>query len=151
MGRNPLFRIARSWNDLIKVFIVRGIVFIEEQDCVYREEIDEHEFGSIHILGEQENQPMAAARIRFLGNVAKLERIAIRKAYRGRNHGHDLVDYMLQVSREHGFRKFKMHAQVYLRDFYAKHGFEVSGDIFQEAGIDHYLMIKEDIVKEDAP
>jgi predicted GNAT family N-acyltransferase len=149
VAKSSLFRIASDWNDLIKVFIVRGIVFIEEQDCIYREEIDEHEFGSIHILGEQDGQPIAAARIRFLGDVAKLERIAVRKAYRGKNHGHDLVEYMLQVSREHGFRKFKMHAQVYLRDFYAQHGFAVSGDIFQEAGIDHYLMVKEDSVTED--
>jgi predicted GNAT family N-acyltransferase len=37
-----------------------------------------------------------------------------------------------------------MHAQTYLRHFYAQHGFQAQGEVFQEAGIDHYLMIKEE-------
>ena len=47
-----MFRIAESFDDLIKVFMVRGIVFVEEQQAPYREEVDEHEFGAIQILGE---------------------------------------------------------------------------------------------------
>ncbi len=50
---------------------------------------------------------------------------------------------MLSVAKERGFKKFKAHAQAYLKDFYQKHGFEVVGDIFKEAGIDHYLMIRD--------
>ncbi|HHT9128721.1 MAG TPA: GNAT family N-acetyltransferase [Candidatus Wujingus californicus] len=29
-------------------------------------------------------------------------------------------------------------------DFYKKHGFEIIGDMFKEAGIDHYPMIRND-------
>jgi predicted GNAT family N-acyltransferase len=95
----------------------------------------------VHILGEENDEPMAAGRIRFLGEHAKLERIVVRRAFRGKNYGHRLVDYMLNVARNNGFTKFKIHAQAHLKQFYEQHGFEVRGDIFKEADIDHYLMI----------
>jgi predicted GNAT family N-acyltransferase len=139
-----MFRIVTSLDDLIKVFIVRGIVFLEEQRVPYSIEMDEHEYSALHILGEIESEPIASGRLRFSGEWAKLERIAVRKQYRKKGFGHQLVEYMLQVARQRGFRKYKMHAQLQLRDYYAKHGFKVQGDKFKEANIDHYLMIRED-------
>jgi len=51
---------------------------------------------------------------------------------------------MLELARERGFHRFKMHAQAHLADFYGVHGFTTRGDIFQEANIDHYLMVYEE-------
>jgi len=139
-----MFKIVTTTDELIKAYMVRAIVFIEEQRVSYAEEVDEYEYSATHILGEMDGEPMAAGRIRFLGEWAKLERIAVRTGWRGRNLGHQLVDYMLTVARQKGFRKFKMHAQAHLEKFYAVHGFKRQGERFQEAGIDHYLMIRED-------
>ena len=75
---------------------------------------------------------------------AKLERVAVRELYRGKGLGHKLTEFMITVAKEQSFKKFKVHAQAYLKDFYQKHGFEVVGDMFKEAGIDHYLMIRND-------
>jgi len=139
-----MFRIAASPADRLKAHIVRGIVFVEGQHCPYDEEIDQHEDEALHILGELDGEPVAAARIRFLGDWAKLERIAVREAFRGRNIGSELVEYMLALAAERGYRKFKMHAQAYLSDYYTRFGFVRQGEMFQEAGIDHYLMVRED-------
>ncbi|MBN2356924.1 GNAT family N-acetyltransferase [candidate division KSB1 bacterium] len=139
-----MFKIVTTLDDLIKAFMVRAIVFVEEQNVAYIEEVDEFEYSALHILGEIDGEPAACGRIRFLGEYAKLERIAVRKRFRGRQIGHQLVDYMLEVARAKGFRKFKMHAQAYLIDFYGMHGFVRQGELFQEANIDHYLMTKED-------
>jgi len=139
-----MFKVVTNLEDLINVFIVRGIVFIEEQGVPYTIERDEYDLLAIHILGEMDGEPFAAGRIRAVGEYAKLERVAIRKSYRGRNLGHELTDFMLSVAKEQGFKKFKVHAQSYLTDFYRKHGFEIVGDMFKEAGIDHYLMIRND-------
>lgn len=141
---HAVFRICTTLDDLAKAFMVRAIVFMEEQQVAYAEEVDELEHSALHFLGEMEGEPMAAARMRFLGAYAKLERIAVRKAWRGQGLGHALVDYMLDVARERGFRKFKMHAQAHLVEFYRVHGFEPRGEMFQEAKIDHYLMVRED-------
>ena len=139
-----MFKVVTNQEDLIKVFVVRGIVFIEEQGVSYNIEHDEHDFSATHILGEIDGEPFAAGRIRAVGEYAKLERVAIRKSYRGKGLGHKLTEFMLLVAKEQGFKKFKVHAQSYLKDFYQKHGFEVVGDMFKEAGIDHYLMIRND-------
>jgi len=43
---------AVSEEDVLKVMVVRGIVFIEEQDVDWEGEIDAYEKESIHFLGE---------------------------------------------------------------------------------------------------
>lgn len=139
-----MFKVVTNPEDLIKVFIVRGIVFIEEQGVPYTIERDEHDLSATHILGEMDGEPFAAGRIRAVGEYAKLERVAIRKQYRGKGLGHKLTDFMISVAKEQGFEKFKVHAQAYLTKFYQKHGFEIVGDMFKQAGIDHYLMIRDD-------
>ncbi len=139
-----MFKVVTNLEDLVKVFIVRGIVFVEEQGVPYEIEHDAYDLSATHILGEMDGEPFAAGRIRALGEYAKLERVAIRKSYRGKNLGHKLTDFMMSVAKEQGFKKYKVHAQVYLAEFYRKHGFEIVGDMFKEAGIDHYLMIRDD-------
>jgi predicted GNAT family N-acyltransferase len=144
MENRPTFRIARSLDDLIKVFIVRGIVFMDEQHVSYHEEMDEHEHAAIHILGEIDGEPIAAGRIRFTGPCAKLERLAVRRPYRGRGYGDRLVRFAMDVARNMGFNQFRLNAQITVRDFYAKHGFRVCGENFVEANIEHCPMIHED-------
>ncbi len=139
-----MFKIVSTMDELIKAYTVRAVVFIAEQKCPYDEEIDAHEFSCIHILGEIGNEPVAAARLRFPGPYAKLERIAIRQEWRGQGLGHQLVEFMLQECRARGYSTFRMHAQAHLVDYYAKHGFVRQGEIFDEAGIDHYLMVREE-------
>lgn len=141
---NKMFKVVTNLEDLIKVFIVRGIVFIEEQCVPYKIEHDAYDLSATHILGEMDGEPFAAGRIRAVGEYTKLERVAIRKSHRGKGLGHKLTDFMISVAKEQGFKKFKVHAQSYLKDYYQKHGFEVVGDMFKEAGIDHYLMIRDD-------
>ncbi len=139
-----MFKVVTNLEDMVKAFIVRGIVFIEEQGVPYEIEHDAYDLSATHILGEMDGEPFAVGRIRAVGEYAKLERVAIRKSYRGKGLGHKLTEFMITVAKDQGFKKFKVHAQSYLKDFYQKHGFEVVGDMFKEAGIDHYLMIRDD-------
>ncbi|KKO19047.1 MAG: GNAT family N-acetyltransferase [Candidatus Brocadia sp.] len=136
-----MFKVITNLDDLIKVFIIRGIVFLEEQGIPYTIERDAYDYSATHVLGEERGEPFAAGRILALDGYAKLERLAIRKSHRGKNLGHKLTEFMLSVAKNQGFQKFKVHAQTHLVDFYRKHGFEVVGDVFQEAGIDHYVML----------
>ena len=143
-GTPSLFRIASQPDDLIKALLVRAIVFMEEQNISYAEEMDAYDHEALQIIGEIQGEPIATARIRFLGDIAKFERLAIRKAWRNQGHGDRLIEFMLATSRERGFRKFKLHAQARLSAFYEKHGFQAEGDPFLEANIPHLLMLKND-------
>lgn len=138
-----MFRIVSSQDDMQKAFAVRAIVFVEEQNCPYQIEVDGKDFSALHILGEIDGQPFAAARMRFLGEYVKLERLAIRKSYRGLGYGKQLLRFMMDTAREAGFHKMKLHAQTQALDFYRKQGFQPKGEIFFEADIEHRLMVLE--------
>ena len=119
-----MFRVTTSDADLLAAYCVRSIVFVGEQGCPFREEFDGLDAGAIHVLGVDANgEPVAAARLRDVDGWAKLERIALVESVRGRGLGHALVEFLLGVARDHGFRRFKMHAQLHLEAFYAQHGF----------------------------
>ena len=139
-----LFRLADSPDDLLKAVAVRAIVFMDEQHVSYAEEMDDLDAGALQILGELAGEPVATARIRFLGDTAKLERLAIRQAWRGQGLGDRLLEFMLATARARGFRRFKLHGQAHLRAFYEKHGFHVAGAPFPESNIPHLLMLRED-------
>ncbi len=146
------FRIATTPADRLKCICVRAIVFMHEQECPYAEEIDGLDDDALHVLGEVETaqgpEPVATARIRFFGDPAdgwaKLERIAIREAWRGGGRGHALVEFLVETARSRGYRKLKMHAQSHLVGFYARHGFVAQGEEFVEAGILHRVMVREE-------
>jgi len=138
-------RIATSEEDVLKVMVVRGIVFIEEQKVDWAGEIDEFEKMATHFLGEVGGQPVATGRLRHLEDGwVKIERIAVRPRWRGKGYAKEIVTFMLDHAVAKGAKKLKMHAQVYLEDFYRKFGFVREGDIFVECGIDHIFMVRED-------
>ena len=142
---DPVIRIAENADDLLKVMVVRGIVFVEEQQVDWEGEFDEHEPHAIHVLAEVGGQPVGAGRLRLLADGwAKIERIAVRPRWRGHGLARRLVLFLLEEARARGVRRFRLHAQTYLEDFYAGHGFVLQGDVFDECGIPHILMTRED-------
>ncbi len=52
--------------------------------------------------------------------------------------------FMLEHAVGKGARKFKMHAQVHLEEFYQEFGFRREGGVFEECGIDHIYMVREE-------
>jgi predicted GNAT family N-acyltransferase len=136
------FKVCENWNDVTKCIAVRAIVFCGEQGIAYRLEQDEHDAGAVHVLGEIDGEPVAAARLRCFADYAKLERIAVRQPWRGRGLGHGLTEFMLGIARERGYVAFKLGAQVHLRAFYESHGFQVTGEQFLDADIWHWPMEK---------
>jgi predicted GNAT family N-acyltransferase len=142
---SAVFRIAATPEDVLKVMVIRGIVFIEEQQVDWEGEIDEFEDASIHVLGEVEGQPVASGRLRlFPEGWAKLERIAVRPRWRGQGHARGMVKFLMEEASRRGATRQKMHAQVYLEKFYEEFGFLREGPVFDECGIDHILMIRQD-------
>ncbi|WNG40133.1 GNAT family N-acetyltransferase [Archangium violaceum] len=133
-------RVVRSEQDLIKAFLVRGIVYMHEQNCPYDEEFDLNDFTSTQILGLVDGEPALTGRIRYFAGFAKLERLAIREAYRGRGYGHALLQFMLRLCEEKGYREFYLHAQKRLESFYEQYGFHRLGDNFHFSEHDYVEM-----------
>jgi len=141
--QNIEYHIVTTSEDLQKAFCVRNIVFCEQQNCPYLIEFDGLDFSAVHFLGTIENEPIATARMRLFKDYAKIERLAVRKAYRGKNIGKEMFAFVLKHIDELGYKKIKIHAQSYLVKFYEDFGFVCKGEKFLEASIEHYCMEKE--------
>lgn len=117
---------------------IRRIVFVEGQGVAETIDFDGKDDSSSHLLLLHEDSPVGTLRIRKTEKGMKLERIAVLPAFRGRGYGELLVKAGL--SKAEG--SIYINAQVSSQGFYEHVGFVVEdGTIFDEAGIDHIVMI----------
>jgi predicted GNAT family N-acyltransferase len=124
---------------LEKIFAIRKVVFVEEQNCPPELEW-EYEDESTHFLAKVDGQPAGAARWRKTANGYKLERFAVAKEFRGLGVGQALVKAVLaDLPADAGY--VYLHAQIQAVSLYEKFGFEKQGEEFEEAGIRHYKMV----------
>ena len=127
---------------------IREQVFIEEQNCPPEEEWDGEDQTSRHVLGREDGEPVATARWRAVTHgeniVAKLERFAVLSDHRGEGRGTELVRAVVEDARRAGFDTFLVHAQAHLEDWYADLGFRSTGRTFEEVGIPHVEMVRDD-------
>ena len=136
-----VIKIVDNQEDLMKVNLVRAIVYMHEQDCPYEEEFDLNDFSATQIIGLIGKEPVLTARIRYFSDFAKLERLAVRPQYRGKGFGHQLLQFMLMIGQQKGFRKFYLHAQKRLQSFYELYGFQKIGNQFGFSDHDYVEML----------
>lgn len=125
--------------ELEKAFAIRRQVFCVEQNVSEEIEMDEFDNVATHILAYIDDKPVGTARWRFTAEGAKMERFAVLKEYRGKGVGEALVKYTLNKLKDNDF--IYLNAQESVIKFYEKFGFEVVGDRFYEADIEHKKMI----------
>lgn len=131
---------ATNKEELEKVFAIRKTVFVEEQNCPPELEW-EHEEESVHFLALMDNQPCGACRWRKTDNGYKLERFAVLKEFRGKRIGQALVAATLSDLPEDAHYIY-LNAQLTAMPLYARFGFVAEGPQFEEAGIQHFKMVK---------
>jgi len=115
-------RIARDPNDLMTVFAIRSAVYLAEQDCPMEEEFDGNDLVAAHFMGFVGNEPVACLRVRFFGEFAKVERLAVRHQFRKSRVAFKLVQASVEYVKRKGFRKIYGQAQDRLVDFWAHFG-----------------------------
>lgn len=130
-----------SDDELQKVFAIRRVVFVDEQNCPPELEW-ENEDVSVHFLATADDVPCGACRWRKTDGGYKLERFAVLKAYRGKGVGQALVRNILEALPENASPVY-LNAQLDAMPLYSKFGFKPVGNEFKEAGIRHYKMVKE--------
>jgi predicted GNAT family N-acyltransferase len=101
----------------------------------------ENEDVSTHFLALSDHYPCGACRWRKTDNGYKLERFAVLKEFRGRGVGRALVATVLNDLPADADYIY-LNAQLDAMGLYAKFGFVAEGDQFEEAGIQHFKMVK---------
>lgn len=142
MSEYDIQRVLGSGN-LSDAFDVRHDVFVDEQGVDADEEWDGNDEDAVHVVAYEGAYPVGTARLRIpVDGVAKIERVAVRRSYRERGVGRQLMDALETAARDRGCSRAVLHAQTAVETFYEKLGYERNSGVFEEAGISHVKMRK---------
>lgn len=123
--------------------MIREIVFIEEQGFI--NEFDEIDSEAIHVLVYADGEPAATGRL-FQSEDEQdfyiIGRVAVLSNYRKSGLGSKVMDFLEDKAREIGATGIKLSAQCQAKGFYKKRGYEERGEVYQDEGCPHILMIK---------
>ncbi len=116
-----------GWDDLMKVMAIRAAVYIGEGGRSYRHEFDGNDHHATHMLATVDGEPAGCCRIRYFGDFAKPERLAVLPKFRLGRYGKRGVPYELALSAfefcaKKGFRTVYGHAVEHLVSFWARFG-----------------------------
>ena len=122
---------------------IRIRVFVREQGVPMEEEMDEADADAIHALALLGTLPVGTGRLlRLPGGEAQIGRMAVEAPHRRSGVGSLIMECLEGEARRLGMAEAILHAQVYVRDFYARQGYVAEGGLFMEAGIEHVQMRK---------
>jgi ElaA protein len=135
-----------SLQELYALLRLRSEVFVVEQNCVFLD-IDNKDQPCHHLLIWDNTHLVAAARLVPPGvtyDEMSIGRVVSSPAYRGSGAGRILMAAAVEKCyRLFGKGSIKIGAQLYLEKFYGSFGFERTGDVYDEDGIDHIKMLKQ--------
>lgn len=120
---------------------LREEVFVQEQG--FDLEFEQRDDICKHVVFMDANLPVAVGRLYGDGEYAILGRLAVTKAYRGKNLGHDMVVYLEAVAKKDKYRKIKLSAQVQAKPFYEKLGYVAQGEEYLDEHCPHITMTKD--------
>ena len=105
---------------------------------------DKFEYKSRHFAIIKNNYVIAYGRLTKIENeVYKMSQIAVRKDMQKKGFGSTILNHLIDIAGEYGGIKIILNARIPFIEFYQKHGFSKSGEIFlsQSTGLPHQPMI----------
>lgn len=116
-----------GWDDLMKVMAIRSAVYMGEGGRSYLHEFDGNDHHATHILALVDDEPAGCCRIRYFGDFAKPERLAVLPKFRRGRYGkrgvpYEIASYAFSFCAKKGFRTIYGHAVEHLVSFWARFG-----------------------------
>ena len=123
---------------------VRFRVFVSEQSVPPEEELDDADATATHAIALSQDQVVGTGRLIFQDETtAVIGRMAVDLSWRRSGIGGQILQFLEEEARSQGFRHCTLHAQEYVKGFYAAHGYQEWGNPFLEVNIPHIEMRKE--------
>ncbi|CAN5181488.1 GNAT family N-acetyltransferase [soil metagenome] len=129
---------------LYEVLKLRQDIFIIEQNCIY-DDIDGLDYDSAHLLLHGDDDTLIGY-LRLVPAGKKFDelslgRIAIKKEYRGKGYGKNLIKKGLAIAKKWGETSIRIEAQAHLVNYYANLGFKTNSETYDVDGIPHIQMM----------
>lgn len=134
---------AESLREMEGARTLRLQVFVEEQGVPRELELDALDAVAHHVVALQEGVVVGTGRLILdTPGHGVIGRMAVAGALRRQGIGGRLLSFLETQARAMGVLGITLHAQHYVREFYARHGYVEEGEPFMEAGILHVQMSK---------
>ena len=125
---------------------VRMRVFVGEQGIPADVEVDDADAApdTVHAVALHLGAVIATGRLLpdVDGKGPHVGRMAVERDWRRNGVGGLVLTFLEEQARSLGFRQITLHAQEYVKSFYAQHGYAEAGEMFLEEGIPHREMVK---------
>ena len=135
-------KVVETEEDMEAAVGIRFRVFVDEQSVPPEIELDEYDAVATHAIALLDGQAVGTGRAIIDGSSARIGRMAVDQSHRRGGVGGLILRFLEDEAREQGAAEFVLHAQEYVKAFYAAHGYEEHGEPFMEAGIPHIEMRK---------
>ena len=123
---------------------VRFRVFVAEQAVPAEEELDDADATASHAVAICQGQVVGTGRLVLQDDGdAQIGRMAVDQTWRRKGIGDQILRFLEEEARAQGLRRCVLHAQEYVKSFYAARGYQEQGDTFLEVNIPHIEMLKE--------
>lgn len=119
---------------------IRREVFVEEQGVSPANEFDVTDRVATHILAWKGGEAVGTARLYAEGGVGRIGRVAVLASQRGRGVGEFMMIRAMEQAWEMGYGEILLHAQLRVRGFYERLGFQAEGTVYEEENIPHVTM-----------
>lgn len=123
--------------------LIREEVFMQEQKFI--DEFDDIDNYAKHVVIYNEDEAVAVGRYFPTESQGQyvIGRVAVRRAYRGKKLGKEIVEIMEKLILEEGGKKIILSAQKRVKDFYKGMGYRETGESYFEEHCEHIVMEKD--------
>jgi predicted GNAT family N-acyltransferase len=133
--------------ELAGAFSLRIRVFVGEQGVPADIELDDADTDpdTVHAVALHNSVVIATGRLLpdVDGKGPHIGRMAVEQEWRRGGVGGKVLAFLEEQGRALGFRQITLHAQEYVKSFYAGQGYREVGEMFLEVDIPHREMVKE--------
>ena len=135
-------KVVETEEELDAAIGVRFRVFVEEQQVPPEEELDAYDAAATHAIALHQGRVVGTGRVILDQDSARIGRMAVDREWRRHGIGGLLLLFLEEEARSQGATVFVLHAQEYVKSFYAAHGYREHGEVFLEVDIPHVEMRK---------
>lgn len=140
MVKTHLLKLDFNDKDFSHIRNIRKTVFHVELGISESELFDKYDESCDHFLIFDGKNIVGSVRVISIDEKIKIERMAILKNFRTKNHGETCISQIKEYYSTRGFSKIILDSIYSVKKFYQKCGFIEEGTIFQRVGIDHIRM-----------
>ena len=137
-----VIKVVETESEMEAAIGVRFRVFVSEQSVPPEEELDD-DATATHAIALSQDQVVGTGRLIFQDDgTVMIGRMAVDQEWRRQGVGGLILEHLEALARSQGMTHSVLHAQEYVKEFYASHGYAEHGHVFLEVDIPHIEMLK---------